>query len=147
MTSSTDNSTMASLALPPELYWDCKPEPVSPMSAELFTMTEPAGFWLNDDNIESEIVMVTDEDFELKPGMELLNGDNLVLEFCDLKEGKQLHKYFKLFLKKKIVCNFFSCSYKFYIYTYIHKMRSVFGIVCVAFVLKKSFLWIVVNFL
>ncbi|XP_004521481.1 cyclic AMP-dependent transcription factor ATF-4 [Ceratitis capitata] len=86
MTSSTDNSTMASLALPPELYWDCKPEPVSPMSAELFTMTEPAGFWLNDDNIESEIVMVTDEDFELKPGMELLNGDNLVLEFCDLKE-------------------------------------------------------------
>lgn len=86
MATDTDISAMESLALPAELYWDCKTEPESPLSMELFSMNEPAGFWLHDDDFENGIVTVSDDDFDLKPGMELLNGDDLVLEFSDLKE-------------------------------------------------------------
>ncbi|XP_054743902.1 cyclic AMP-dependent transcription factor ATF-4 [Anastrepha obliqua] len=85
MTADTNNSAMESLTLPPDLYWDGKTEPISPLPIELFSMTEPAGFWLNDD-IENGIILVSDDDFELKPGMELLNGDDFVFEFSDLKE-------------------------------------------------------------
>ncbi|XP_017466053.1 PREDICTED: cyclic AMP-dependent transcription factor ATF-4 isoform X2 [Rhagoletis zephyria] len=86
MTAVTDKTAMESLALPQDLYWDGKTEPISPLSIELFSMTEPAGFWLNDDNIENGITMVSDKDFELKSGMELFNGDDIVFEFSDFKE-------------------------------------------------------------
>ncbi|XP_067621906.1 cyclic AMP-dependent transcription factor ATF-4 [Eurosta solidaginis] len=83
----TDNSTMESLALPRDLYWDGKTEPISPLSIELFSMTEPAGFWLNGDEcFDKGIVVVSDKDFELKSEMELNNGDDFVFEFFDFKE-------------------------------------------------------------
>lgn len=40
--------------------------------------------------------MTTDDDFDLKPGMELLNGDDLILEFSDFKEEGRSIKYSKL---------------------------------------------------
>jgi len=95
ITTTTTNSnslTMESLALPRELYWDGKMEPTSPLSNELFSISEPSVNWLYDDNFANGITIITDDDIELKPGMELdfphelIDGDDIVIELCDLKK-------------------------------------------------------------
>lgn len=85
--------TMESLALPQELYWDGKSEPNSPPSSELFTIATDlveTENWLYDDNLENEILLLSDEDLELKPGVEILcnliDGDEYVVELDSLKD-------------------------------------------------------------
>lgn len=43
-----NNTTMESLALPQDLYWDVKMEPISPPTNELFSICEDlSGNWLD----------------------------------------------------------------------------------------------------
>lgn len=43
-----NNTTMESLALPQDLYWDGKMEPISPPTNELFSICEDlSGNWLD----------------------------------------------------------------------------------------------------
>ncbi|KAH8376843.1 hypothetical protein KR093_001678, partial [Drosophila rubida] len=104
-TTTTTTLTMESLDLPKELYWGLKLEPASPPStvaSELFALDEPsATTFLYDDNFAHGISIMSDDEAESLQeavSMELLSGEDLVVEFLDLKdEGK-------LMLTKQIQC-------------------------------------------
>lgn len=91
-------TTMDSLALPRELLWDGKAEPNSPPT-DLFALTntlDDTENWLYDDNIANGLttLLADDEDsgenIDFKESIiishELLNGDDIVIELCDLKQ-------------------------------------------------------------
>ncbi|KAH8418315.1 hypothetical protein KR222_000603, partial [Zaprionus bogoriensis] len=88
----TSTLTMESLQLPRELYWDLKMEPASPPSvwaSELFALEEPTvATILYDDNFANGITLASaDEADSLQDAsMELLNDEDLVVEFLDLKD-------------------------------------------------------------
>jgi len=82
---------MESLSLPEELYWSGKTEPTSPLTTELFSISEPVEDWqLFENNFANEISINTEQLFELKSGFEfsheLINGDDFVVELYKLKE-------------------------------------------------------------
>ncbi|XP_073824409.1 bZIP transcription factor crc [Musca autumnalis] len=95
--SSTDMNnmtTMESLALPQDLYWEGKMEPISPPNGELLPVCEELKeIWLvSDDNFANDMVIFPSQiDFELKHHdvdlVEALPDDeDLIMEFYDLKE-------------------------------------------------------------
>ncbi|KAH8273776.1 hypothetical protein KR044_000264 [Drosophila immigrans] len=94
--SNTSTTTMESLDLPKELYWGLKREPASPPStvvSDLFALDEPTvATFLYDDNFAHGISIMGDDEAESLQeavSMELLSGEDLVVEFLDLKdEGK-----------------------------------------------------------
>uniref|UniRef100_T1PC53 BZIP transcription factor n=1 Tax=Musca domestica TaxID=7370 RepID=T1PC53_MUSDO len=97
MTSSTDMNnmtTMESLALPQDLCWEGKMEPISPPNGELLPVCEELNEnWLApDDNFANDMIIFPAQiDFELKHHdvdlVEALPDDeDLIMEFYDLKE-------------------------------------------------------------
>ncbi|XP_061398144.1 uncharacterized protein LOC133333846 [Musca vetustissima] len=96
-TSSTDMNnmtTMESLALPQDLYWEGKMEPISPPNGELLPVCEDLSEnWLApDEHFANDMVIFPSQiDFELKHHdvdlVEALPDDeDLIMEFYDLKE-------------------------------------------------------------
>ncbi|XP_046807183.1 uncharacterized protein LOC111680754 [Lucilia cuprina] len=88
-----NNSTMESLALPQDLYWDGKMEPISPPTNELFSLCEPLSEnWFDGgDNFANDLPTICHEELELKHDdmdltTELLIGEELVVELYNLKE-------------------------------------------------------------
>ncbi|XP_051859169.1 activating transcription factor of chaperone isoform X1 [Drosophila albomicans] len=88
---------MESLDLPKELYWDLKLEPASPpttVASELFSLDEPTvATFLYDDNFAHGISIMSDDEAESLQeavSMELLSGEDLVVEFLDLKDEECL---------------------------------------------------------
>jgi cyclic AMP-dependent transcription factor ATF-4 len=96
----TSTLTMESLALPRELYWDGKMEPISPSSIELFSITNNNNYdiesMLYDDIIANGLTTDLDNDYDMDKEIEakqtiiisheLLNGDDIVIELTDLKQ-------------------------------------------------------------
>uniref|UniRef100_A0A1B0AH66 Uncharacterized protein n=1 Tax=Glossina pallidipes TaxID=7398 RepID=A0A1B0AH66_GLOPL len=90
-----DLPTMESLALPRDLYWDGKFEPISPPSSQLFSIyDELNGSWISGENFANDITIISNDDIELKHDMDLTeellgNDEELVVEFYDMHEGCQ----------------------------------------------------------
>lgn len=84
--------TMESLALPRDLYWDGKFEPISPPSSQLFSIyDELNGSWISGENFANDITIISNDDIELKHDMNLTeellgNDEELVVEFYDMHE-------------------------------------------------------------
>ncbi|KAL9929816.1 bZIP transcription factor crc isoform 1-T3 [Glossina fuscipes fuscipes] len=84
--------TMESLALPRDLYWDGKFKPTSPPSSELFSIyDELNGSWISGENFANDITIISNDNIELKHGMDLTeellgNDEKLVAEFYDMHE-------------------------------------------------------------
>ncbi|KAM7352251.1 bZIP transcription factor crc [Cochliomyia hominivorax] len=88
-----NNTTMESLALPQDLYWNGKMEPISPPTSELFSICEDlSGNWLDGgDNFANDLLTICHEGLELKHDdtdltKQLLIGEELVVELYNLKE-------------------------------------------------------------
>ncbi|EDV98957.1 GH13313 [Drosophila grimshawi] len=98
------SKTMTSLDLPRD-YWELKLEPASPASAvasELFALDDPTGLFLYDDNFANGITLISDgsEDcLQEDSSMELISGEELVVEFLNLKDDGKLPKLLLINIK------------------------------------------------
>uniref|UniRef100_A0A1B0FLY6 Uncharacterized protein n=1 Tax=Glossina morsitans morsitans TaxID=37546 RepID=A0A1B0FLY6_GLOMM len=84
--------TMECLALPPDLYWDIKFEPISASSQLFFIYDALNGSWISGENFANDITIISKDGIELEHDMDLTeellgNDEELVVEFYDMHEG------------------------------------------------------------
>uniref|UniRef100_A0A1L8EIC4 Putative cyclic amp-dependent transcription factor atf-4 n=1 Tax=Haematobia irritans TaxID=7368 RepID=A0A1L8EIC4_HAEIR len=85
---------MESLALPQDLHWETKLEPISPHNGELLTsICEDLGEnWLtSNDDFVNDLIIISEDDLDFKHNdldlaEALLSNEDFVMEFYDLKE-------------------------------------------------------------
>uniref|UniRef100_A0A1I8QEL1 BZIP domain-containing protein n=2 Tax=Stomoxys calcitrans TaxID=35570 RepID=A0A1I8QEL1_STOCA len=85
---------MESIALPQDLYWDGKLEPISPTNSEMLPVIceDLNDNWLSSNyDFENDIIIISQEDIELKHHdvdlvEALLADEDLIMEFNDLKD-------------------------------------------------------------